>query len=149
MLCKKTCSSLACDDRERCLFSFQDGLPAEELSIARLCLPADPPEQCAPWRCEGCPGLELGQTTTCENGATEILGCVFALHPECGLKCELARVGNCVGVSSPCEEYTCARCPEGKPGVVTCRENRSITCLASAGDECDQLCAEVEIGSCE
>ncbi len=151
-VCKTTCSELACDDSERCLLSLHDGRPAADLAIAKLCLPKIAEPGCEAWICEGCPGLELGQITTCDVGVQDILGCVFALHPECGLKCEVAKVGDCNGIAAPCVEYGCDQCPGGKPGVVQCIDQVQVTCLGSNSNEpntCAQLCAQVEVGSCE
>ncbi len=117
-----------------------------------MCLSAETTPECSAWICEGCPGLELGHVTVCNEDATDIIGCVFALHPQCGLKCELATVGQCNGVAAPCQEYACGLCPGGAPGVVECQGGRLVTCLGAGtgGDqECAQLCTEVEVGSCE
>jgi hypothetical protein len=150
-ICRRRCADDPCADGERCLLSLSGGRPAKDLPVAPLCLDERPGDPCADWTCEGCPGLALGEITVCRPGQDVLMGCMFALHPACGLKCELRSLGSCNNIVSPCQELDCAMCPGGGPGAVECRTNELVTCLSSkAGDQpCDRLCVTVEVGSCE
>jgi hypothetical protein len=148
-VCKRACSEHSCHPGERCLFSLHDGKNASDLAIARLCLEETPSPECAPWICAGCPGLELGKISNCADN-NRLEGCLFALHPECGLKCEVQDLGPCETIADPCANYDCARCPSGEPGAIECRGEEQFVCLATdAGTEtCDRFCVEISLGAC-
>jgi hypothetical protein len=149
--CRRSCDNGApCATDEECLVSLHGGGAIEALEVARLCLPKAPPAGCEGWRCDGCEGLDLGAIADCSM-ADMVRACTFAIHPKCGLKCELSVIGPCNNIVPLCQQYACSRCPGGAASMPECMNDGVAVCLASkapALEACAQLCVPVTVAEC-
>lgn len=156
--CRRVCEGgLSCAEGEVCELTPHDGMSLETLNVTQLCVSYPPTEVCASQGCAECGPDILGKTYC--NG-NQLLGCFIALHPECGITCELVLVSDCgpdgcrgdvgdadctTGAASPCSERACENVcgPAGiGPGENTCVAEQFATCLSLPFNtgECKDAC---------
>lgn len=170
----------ACPDRDRtcaqgevCQPAPLDGRALGDVHIGWLCLPEQPPAGCEDLSCRDC---ERAGGSYCDPTGEIVLGCFLAVHPACGLSCNLIEMQRCEDPGSHCEasaegawctdsqvdgdicsQYPCALCPGDGPGDLVCDADAVQTCATvvvtadmceQAPCSCEQACTQVVVETC-
>lgn len=160
-ICRRECAlANPCATGENCELALHGGAPMAELNVAYMCLPEVSIVGCEDKRCSTCTQAQLGGSWC---GESEIQGCFFALHPLCGLSCQVNTIldcdpldciqnpfgPTCEGVDGPdggtgtYYEINCDMCPQGvAPGESACAGNSIETCWMANEwcPDCDDIC---------